>query len=77
LIFLAKPLSGFLHGVHTVGIVGIFGNIAKCQEKRQDFWIFHKNIIMVVRTPGKPEIHLEFENATWKTLKTWTLLLKS
>ena len=35
------------------------------------------NITMVVRTPGKPGIHLEFENFTWKTLKTWNSLVKS
>ena len=33
--------------------------------------------IMIVRTPGKPGIHLEFENFTWKTLKTWNSLGKS
>jgi len=28
---------------------------------------------MVVRTLGKPGIHLEFENSTWKSSKTWNL----
>jgi len=32
---------------------------------------------MVVRIPGKPGIYLEFENSTWKTLKTWNSLGKS
>ena len=36
--------------------------------------------IMVVRTPGNPEkpgIHLEFENFTWNTWKTWNSQEKS
>ena len=35
---------------------------------------------MVVRTPGnpgKPGIHLEFENSTWNTWKTWNSHEKS
>ena len=34
------------------------------------------DIFMVVRTPEKDGIHLEFENYTWKTLKTWNLHVK-
>jgi len=42
----------------------------------QDITRYH----MVVRTPGnpgKPGIHLEFENSTWNTWKTWNLYEKS
>ena len=31
---------------------------------------YFQYILIVVRTPGKPGIHLEFENSTWKT---WNL----
>ena len=35
------------------------------------------HMIMVVRTLGKPGIHLEFDNSTWNTWKTWNLHEKS
>ena len=50
-------------------------NPMPCPTGKYRIWNkFWCNTSMVVRTPGKPGIHLEFENSTWKT---WNALVKS